>query len=361
MVGHLDVPGLTDGLPSSLTPAVYALLRADYGFDGVVFTDDLGAMKAVTGSFELPEAVERALAAGADVALWSTGGRVAQVLDRLDRRPARRPPGPGGQRPRRRPHPPRPSRLLLTAPPAGALRPPPAGGVVHPRGRSHGWPLSARGGGGGGRRWAVEFVRSGQVQSATASPGRGGGRSRPLRSNTTSPGPGRVAAARRRRDPAVDSPTVFSSGRAESVCRPAAAGTAGTAAADGQPAAARYSLRVRQPGCGRTRPIGAGPPGSPAAGGAGQLRREHGRASGAAQVRPAAHRGVGHHHGLLERHGPGQVHHRSGQAGHRQPGHPADLRRGQRRGVPVHPGLDAAAGAARAGHVDPLHTGAPDR
>jgi beta-N-acetylhexosaminidase len=83
MVGHLDVPGLTDGLPSSLTPAVYALLRGDYGFDGVVYTDDLGAMKAVTGSFDLPEAVERALSAGADVALWSTGGRVPQVLDRL--------------------------------------------------------------------------------------------------------------------------------------------------------------------------------------------------------------------------------------------------------------------------------------
>lgn len=83
MVGHLDVPGLTDGLPSSLTPATYRLLRDDYGFDGVVFTDDLGAMKAVTGRFDLPEAVERALVAGADVALWSTGGRVSPVLDRL--------------------------------------------------------------------------------------------------------------------------------------------------------------------------------------------------------------------------------------------------------------------------------------
>ena len=83
MVGHLDVPGLTTDLPSSLTPAVYALLRGEYGFDGLVFTDDLGAMKAVTGRFDLPEAVERALVAGADVALWSTGGRVAQVLDRL--------------------------------------------------------------------------------------------------------------------------------------------------------------------------------------------------------------------------------------------------------------------------------------
>jgi len=84
MVGHLDVPGLTDDLPSSLTPAVYALLREDYRFDGLVLTDDLGAMKAVTGTFELPEAVETALAAGADMALWSSGGRVAPVLDRLD-------------------------------------------------------------------------------------------------------------------------------------------------------------------------------------------------------------------------------------------------------------------------------------
>jgi beta-N-acetylhexosaminidase len=84
MVGHLDVPGLTTGLPSSLTPAVYALLRQTYGFDGLVITDDLGAMKAVTGTFELPEAVERALAAGADMALWSEGGRVTAVLDRLD-------------------------------------------------------------------------------------------------------------------------------------------------------------------------------------------------------------------------------------------------------------------------------------
>lgn len=84
MVGHLDVPGLTGDLPTSLTPAAYALLRDDYGFDGVVFTDDLGAMKAVTGRFDLPEAVARALAAGADVALWSTGGRVDQVLDGLD-------------------------------------------------------------------------------------------------------------------------------------------------------------------------------------------------------------------------------------------------------------------------------------
>lgn len=85
MVGHLDVPGLTAELPSTLTPAVYRLLREDFGFDGLVLTDDLGAMQAVTGTFALPEAVVRALAAGADMALWSGGGRVEPVLDGLDR------------------------------------------------------------------------------------------------------------------------------------------------------------------------------------------------------------------------------------------------------------------------------------
>jgi beta-N-acetylhexosaminidase len=83
MVGHLDVPGLTAGLPSSLTPAVYQLLRTEYGFDGLVLTDDLGAMKAITGEFTLPEAVQKALEAGADVALWTSGGKVAPVLDAL--------------------------------------------------------------------------------------------------------------------------------------------------------------------------------------------------------------------------------------------------------------------------------------
>ncbi|MDT7580385.1 MAG: beta-N-acetylhexosaminidase [Pseudonocardiales bacterium] len=89
MVGHLDVPGLTDGLPTSLTPATYRLLRDDYRFDGLVVTDDLGAMKAVTGTFTLPEAVLRALSAGADAGLWSSGAQdaagIAPVLDLLEK------------------------------------------------------------------------------------------------------------------------------------------------------------------------------------------------------------------------------------------------------------------------------------
>ena len=42
MVGHLAVPGLTDGVPASLSAAaVTGILRGEMGFDGVVVTDDL--------------------------------------------------------------------------------------------------------------------------------------------------------------------------------------------------------------------------------------------------------------------------------------------------------------------------------
>ncbi len=83
MVGHLDVPGLTDGVPATLHGATYRLLREDLGFDGLAVTDDLGGMRAVTDRYDLPEAVLMALGAGADVAFWSSGARLGEVLDRL--------------------------------------------------------------------------------------------------------------------------------------------------------------------------------------------------------------------------------------------------------------------------------------
>ncbi|MGQ0481318.1 MAG: glycoside hydrolase family 3 N-terminal domain-containing protein [Pseudonocardia sp.] len=86
MVGHLDVPGLTDGLPATLSPAAYRLLRDDLGFTGLVVTDDLGAMRAISDRYDLPAAVLAALRAGADVALWTydpAGNRTGEVLDRL--------------------------------------------------------------------------------------------------------------------------------------------------------------------------------------------------------------------------------------------------------------------------------------
>ncbi|GAB2967187.1 glycoside hydrolase family 3 N-terminal domain-containing protein [Saccharothrix stipae] len=84
MLGHIDVPGLTGGVPATLSPAAYALLRGEFGFTGPAMTDDLGAMRAVTDRVGLPDAVTQALAAGADIALWSSGGRVREVLDHLE-------------------------------------------------------------------------------------------------------------------------------------------------------------------------------------------------------------------------------------------------------------------------------------
>lgn len=90
MVGHLDVPGLTTpGVPASISPEVMTLLRegSGYGaapFEGVIFTDDLSGMAAITERMSIDEAVETTLVAGADNALWISTDAVGQVLDRLE-------------------------------------------------------------------------------------------------------------------------------------------------------------------------------------------------------------------------------------------------------------------------------------
>jgi beta-N-acetylhexosaminidase len=89
MIGHMVVPGLTDGSPASLSRAAVNLLRTGTGydgprFDGPVFTDDLSTMKAITNIYNVPEAVLKALQAGADTALWVTNTEVPAVLDRLE-------------------------------------------------------------------------------------------------------------------------------------------------------------------------------------------------------------------------------------------------------------------------------------
>ncbi|MBF6362855.1 glycoside hydrolase family 3 protein [Nocardia farcinica] len=90
MVGHLDVPGLTTpDVPASISPQVMTLLRQGTGygaapFQGPIFTDDLGGMAAITSRMSIEEAVEAALVAGADNALWITTDAVTSVLDRLE-------------------------------------------------------------------------------------------------------------------------------------------------------------------------------------------------------------------------------------------------------------------------------------
>ena len=67
MMGHIDVVQLDPGVPSSLSPAAYGLLREGLGFDGVAVTDalDMGAVPVGAPG----EEVVRALAAGADLVL----------------------------------------------------------------------------------------------------------------------------------------------------------------------------------------------------------------------------------------------------------------------------------------------------
>ncbi|WP_323374324.1 glycoside hydrolase family 3 N-terminal domain-containing protein [Corynebacterium pygosceleis] len=91
MVGHMIVPGLgAEGLPATLNPAVYDLLRrGDYPggrpFDGVIYTDDLSGMKAVSTRLDAPQAVLASLRAGADVALWISTDDLVAAVDTVDR------------------------------------------------------------------------------------------------------------------------------------------------------------------------------------------------------------------------------------------------------------------------------------
>ena len=73
MSAHLNVPALEpNNLPTSLSPrAINGYLRAQMGFDGLVFTDALN-MKGATNSFATGDLEIQALRAGNDVLLFST-------------------------------------------------------------------------------------------------------------------------------------------------------------------------------------------------------------------------------------------------------------------------------------------------
>jgi len=84
MLGHLTVPGLTEpDTPATVSPAAVRLLRDEIGFDGLVMTDDLVGMTAITARYDLPQAVQASIAAGVDLALWVSTERVGEVIDHL--------------------------------------------------------------------------------------------------------------------------------------------------------------------------------------------------------------------------------------------------------------------------------------
>ena len=68
MVGEASVPGLTHGLPATLSrPAITGVLRHQLGFHGLVLTDSLSAAAIQHAGYGIPQAAVRAIAAGADM------------------------------------------------------------------------------------------------------------------------------------------------------------------------------------------------------------------------------------------------------------------------------------------------------
>ncbi len=78
MMSHLAVEALDPGVPASLSPAAYASLRGDAGFQGVAVTDALD-MAAVTADHGTGGAAVAALAAGADLLLMPADVREAHA------------------------------------------------------------------------------------------------------------------------------------------------------------------------------------------------------------------------------------------------------------------------------------------
>ena len=83
MIGHLDVPGLTDGLPASASAAAVALLRDDLGWgDALVMTDalDMGAV-----GLPVADAAVQALRAGIDVVIFTSTDDTEGVIMAVER------------------------------------------------------------------------------------------------------------------------------------------------------------------------------------------------------------------------------------------------------------------------------------
>ncbi|MCH8565808.1 beta-N-acetylhexosaminidase [Nesterenkonia sp. LB17] len=77
MMGHIEVPALEAGVPSSLSAAAYAELR-ELGHDGVVVTDALN-MGAIVQGYGGDQAAVTALEAGADLLLMPADVRGAHI------------------------------------------------------------------------------------------------------------------------------------------------------------------------------------------------------------------------------------------------------------------------------------------
>ena len=79
MTAHVMVPSLDPDRPATLSPKiVQTVLKGALGFEGMVFSDDMG-MKAMAATWPLPEATVKALQAGVDVVLLCNSTQEEQV------------------------------------------------------------------------------------------------------------------------------------------------------------------------------------------------------------------------------------------------------------------------------------------
>lgn len=81
MVGHLDVPGLTDGAPASLSPAAVDHLRSDVGLGDALVISDALEMGAI--DVPVPEAAVASIAAGVDAVLFADTSAAGSVVDAI--------------------------------------------------------------------------------------------------------------------------------------------------------------------------------------------------------------------------------------------------------------------------------------
>jgi beta-N-acetylhexosaminidase len=73
MVGNVTVPGLTGGVPATLSaPAITGLLRDQLGFHGLVLTDSLSALAVADAGYSVPQAAARSIEVGADMVLFDS-------------------------------------------------------------------------------------------------------------------------------------------------------------------------------------------------------------------------------------------------------------------------------------------------
>ncbi len=87
MTAHIMFPKIDPDWPATLSSRLIdGVLRREYGYDGVVVSDDLG-MGAISRAFDAPEAPVQALRAGTDLleicAYWADTGRALAFADHV--------------------------------------------------------------------------------------------------------------------------------------------------------------------------------------------------------------------------------------------------------------------------------------